>query len=275
MPIKGFSSSFSVPPVARTLVKRYPENGTIDGRRYKHRTRLTGTYTPPFSTESSQLSTYLLIHSHSWLAFPQSLALHAMSYRSWTPAAYGHGSAPSVRPQPDPWTASGSPAPILPGAPYMSTVSLPHPNSSSPHYASAHYDLPTGAPRILALNPLLSYSVTPPIYFNVLQDMRSIRLRSGCSPSSLQDPALNRPVTCLCIRLASYPFWSIEVSNPHGVTVLDVLLRIREALHRGVSPQEATGVKRVDFLGPNVFFAGLSPSMDGPGRWDVHFVPTA
>ncbi|KAI6040835.1 hypothetical protein EDC04DRAFT_2672836 [Pisolithus marmoratus] len=220
-----------------------------------------------------------------------------MSYRSWTPAAYGHGSAPSVRPQPDPWTASGSPAPILPGAPYMSTVSLPHPNSSSPHYASAHYDLPTGAPRILALNPLLSYSVTPPIYFNVLQDMRSIRLRSGCSPSSLQDPALNRPVTCLCIRLASYPFWSIEVSNPHGVTVLDVLLRIREALHRGVSPQEATvshtaseyfrartrtdpreyaqGVKRVDFLGPNVFFAGLSPSMDGPGRWDVHFVPTA
>ncbi|KAI6161136.1 hypothetical protein EDD17DRAFT_1590135 [Pisolithus thermaeus] len=191
-----------------------------------------------------------------------------MSYRSWTPAPY------SVHAQADPWTASGSPAPMLPGAPPMNTVSLPHPNSS-PRYGSVHYDPPTGAPRILALNPLLSYSGIPPIYFNVLQDVRSIRLRNGCSPSSLQQPALNRPVMCLCIRFAGYPFWSIEVSNPHGVTVLDVLLRIREALLRGVSPQEATGVKRIDFLGPNVFFAGLSPSMDGQNRWDAHFVPTA
>ncbi|KIO08708.1 hypothetical protein M404DRAFT_63127, partial [Pisolithus tinctorius Marx 270] len=146
---------------------------------------------------------------------------------------------------------------------------------------------------ILALNPLLSYSGIPPIYFNVLQDVRYIRLRNGCSPSSLLEPVLNRPVTCLCIRFAHYPCWSIEVSNPRGVTVTDVLVRIREALYRGVSPQEATvsstaseyfrartradpreyaqGVKRVDLLGPNVFFAGLSPSLDGQNRWDVHF----
>ncbi|KAI5989590.1 hypothetical protein EDD15DRAFT_2284296 [Pisolithus albus] len=158
-------------------------------------------------------------------------------------------------------------------------------------------DIPAGAPRILALNPLLSYSSMPPIYFNVLHDVRSIRLRNGCSPSSLQQPALNQPVMCICIRFADHPYWSIEVSNPRGVTVLDVLLKIREALQRGVSPQEATvshtvseyfrartradpreyaqGVKRVDFLGPKVFFAGLSPSMDGQNRWDAHFVPTA
>lgn len=184
-----------------------------------------------------------------------------MSYRSCTPAQYGRS---SVR----------TPAPMLPGAPHMHTVSLPHPNSS-PHYGSGHYDIPAGAPRILALNPLLSYSSMPPIYFNVLHDVRSIRLRNGCSPSSLQQPALNQPVMCICIRFADHPYWSIEVSNPRGVTVLDVLLKIREALQRGVSPQEATGVKRVDFLGPKVFFAGLSPSMDGQNRWDAHFVPTA
>ncbi|KAI6000311.1 hypothetical protein F5J12DRAFT_845226 [Pisolithus orientalis] len=216
-----------------------------------------------------------------------------MSYGYFTPTAYGHGSATSVRTQ---GAASASPARVLPGAPRVNTVSLPHPNSS-PYYSPTHYDPPTGAPGILALNPLLSYSGIPPIYFNVLQDVRYIRLRNGCSPSSLLEPVLNRPVTCLCIRFAHYPCWSIEVSNPRGVTVTDVLVRIREALHRGVSPQEATvsstaseyfrartradpreyaqGVKRVDLLGPNVFFAGLSPSLDGQNRWDVHFVSTA
>lgn len=194
-----------------------------------------------------------------------------MSYGYLTPTAYGHGSATSVRTQ---GAASASPARVLPGAPRVNTVSLPHPNSS-PYYSPTHYDPPTGAPGILALNPLLSYSGIPPIYFNVLQDVRYIRLRNGCSPSSLLEPVLNRPVTCLCIRFAHYPCWSIEVSNPRGVTVTDVLVRIREALYRGVSPQEATGVKRVDLLGPNVFFAGLSPSLDGQNRWDVHFVSTA
>lgn len=216
-----------------------------------------------------------------------------MSYGYFTPTAYGHGSATSVRTQ---GAASASPARVLPGAPRVNTVSLPHPNSS-PYYSPTHYDPPTGAPGILALNPLLSYSGIPPIYFNVLQDVRYIRLRNGCSPSSLLEPVLNRPVTCLCIRFAHYPCWSIEVSNPRGVTVTDVLVRIREALYRGVSPQEATvsstaseyfrartradpreyaqGVKRVDLLGPNVFFAGLSPSLDGQNHWDVHFVSTA
>lgn len=237
-------------------------------------------------TKSSQLTS---THSLSYLldSFKISASPYTMSYGSSTPAQYGRDSG----------HASGSPAPMLPGAPRVNTVSLPHPNSS-PHDGSAgQYDLPVGAPRILALNPLLSYASVPPIYFNVLHDVRSIRLRNGCPPSSLQQPALNQPVTCIRIRFANHPFGSIEVSNPHGVTVLDVLLKIREALHRGVSPQEATishtvseyfrartradpseyaqGVKRVDFLGSNVFFAGLSPSMDGQNRWDAHFVPTA
>lgn len=86
------------------------------------------------------------------------------------------------------------------------------------------------------------------------------------------------------------------------MSVYDVLVRIRDVLDRSVSPTEmgamvstftvsaseysrartradprefAQGVKRIDFLGPNVFFAGLSRSMDGQDRWEVRFVPRA
>lgn len=82
------------------------------------------------------------------------------------------------------------------------------------------------------------------------------------------------------------------------MTVRDVLIRIRDVLNRSVSSTEmssvvsptvasaseyfrartyadprefAQGVKRIDFLGPNVLFAGLSRSMDGRDRWEVRF----
>ncbi|KIJ59990.1 hypothetical protein HYDPIDRAFT_117902 [Hydnomerulius pinastri MD-312] len=97
--------------------------------------------------------------------------------------------------------------------------------------------------------------------------------------------------------MPEFPSWPIEVVNARGVTVSDVLVRIRDVLNRSVSPMEtavsgiaseyfrartradprefAQGVKRMDFLGPNVFFLGLSRAYDGQDRWDVHFSSSA
>ncbi|KAG6332791.1 hypothetical protein ID866_6293 [Astraeus odoratus] len=81
--------------------------------------------------------------------------------------------------------------------------------------------------------------------------------------------------------------------NPRGITVYDVLVKIREAVNRSISPQEiaanpaapdyfrartsadpreyAQGVKRIDLLGQHVFFAGLSPSRESSNCWHAHF----
>jgi len=155
----------------------------------------------------------------------------------------------------------------------------------------------SATPHILALNPLLSYTGRPPVYFNVSQHIQHLRLSHGCPPALLQAHALNHPSTQLHIHFPAFPHWSIEVTNSRGVTVYDVLVRIHETLNRSVSPQEALvnplaseyfrartstdpreyaqGAKRVDCLGPNVFFAGLSQSRDVPNHWDVHFCPNA
>lgn len=99
----------------------------------------------------------------------------------------------------------------------------------------------------------------------------------------------------MTIAIFELPAWSIEVINPHGITVNDVLLKIRELLNRSVGSHEmrgpshavaidsfwarsradprehAQGVKRIDFLGPKIFFAGLSKARDGSDSWDLHF----
>lgn len=233
-----------------------------------------------------------------------------MSYKSWTPPASWASACGSI--QPNHWISSPAPTP---GAPHIHTVSLPHPNST-PHHHSSHCmlpyisacvssdrsyagDMPSGysTPHILALNPLLSYAGRPPLYFNISQDIQHIRLLPGCSPALLQAHAINHFSTQLHIRFPGFPYWSVEVTNPRGVTVHDVLVRIRETLNRSVSPQEASvsplaseyfrarthadpreyaqGVKRIDMLGQNVYFAGLSQSRDGPNHWDVHFCRNA
>lgn len=155
--------------------------------------------------------------------------------------------------------------------------------------------------RILSLNPLLSWTGAPPLYYNVTRDVQCIQLRPGC-PNLLQEPAVHPARTLLVLSIPSLPLWStIEVRNDYGVRACDVLARIRDILNRSVSPTEmgtmvsiyaaaseyfrartladprefAQGVKRIDFLGPNVFFAGLSRSRDGQDRWEVLFVPKA
>ena len=155
--------------------------------------------------------------------------------------------------------------------------------------------------RILSLNPLLSWTSVPPLYYNVARDVQCIQLRPGC-PNLLQEPAVYPASTLLVLSIPSLPLWAtVEVRNNHGVRACDVLARIRDVLNRSVSPTEmgamvsisaaaseyfrarthadprefAQGVKRIDFLGPNVFFAGLTRSRDGRDRWEVHFVPRA
>ena len=242
-----------------------------------------------------------------------SLLTHSMhpQYKSWTSHSRS-SSAPSY--------PTSSPGP-MPSAPHLRTVSLPHPNSA-PHHASSssgcmsyptsfHMVVLTSLPdqtssagpsSIVSLNPILSWTGTPPLYYNITRDVQCIQLRPGCPPNLLQEPAVHPARTVLVLSIPSLPPWSmIEVRNEHGVSAYDVLARIRDVLNRSVSAAEmgamvsisavaseyfrvrtqtdprefAQGVKRIDFLGPNVFFAGLSPSRDGQGRWEVHFVPMA
>ncbi|KAH0826777.1 hypothetical protein J3R83DRAFT_5192 [Lanmaoa asiatica] len=211
----------------------------------------------------------------------------------WTSRSSSH-SAPS-----HPTTSPGP----MPGAPHLHTVSLPHPNSA-PHHASSsssqHHSSFEGSSRILALNPLLSWTGVPALYYDLTRDVQCIQLRPGCPPNLIHEPAVHPCCTHLVLSVPSLPLWStIEVRNSRGVTVYDVLARIRDVLNRSVSSTEmgtlvsisatateyfrartradprefAQGVKRIDFLGQNVFFAGLLRSTDGRDRWVVHLVP--
>ncbi|KAF8124523.1 hypothetical protein EV363DRAFT_703992 [Boletus edulis] len=192
-------------------------------------------------------------------------------YKSWTSRSSTH-SAPSY--------PTASPGP-MPGAPQLRTVSLPHPNST-PYPASSsssHHPSSFESPScVISVNPLLSWTGVPQLYYNVTRDVQCIQFKQGCTPNLLQQPAVHPARTFLVLSIPSLPPWStFEVRNERGVSAYDVLVRIRDVLNRSVSPAEmgAMGMKRIDFLGPNVFFAGLSMSRDGQDRWEVHFVPRA
>lgn len=114
----------------------------------------------------------------------------------------------------------------------------------------------------------------------------------------LQELAVQPPVSHMIITVTvpELPAWTIEVVNPRGVTVNNVLAMIRETLNRSVASHEmqrssravnaaidsfrarsradphehAQGVKRVDFLSPKVFFTGLSRARDGSDSWEIH-----
>lgn len=113
----------------------------------------------------------------------------------------------------------------------------------------------------------------------------------------LQELAVQPPVSHMIITIPELPAWVIEVVNPRGITVNNVLAMIRETLNQSVAsheiqrssravnaaidssrarsradPREHTqGVKRVDFLGPKVFFTGLARARDGSDSWEIHF----
>lgn len=101
----------------------------------------------------------------------------------------------------------------------------------------------------------------------------------------------------MTIAIFEFPSWSTKVTTPQdrAITVNDVLFKIRELLDRSVESYEmrwpsyavaldhfrartrtnpyehAQGVKRIDFLGSKVLFAGLTIARDGSDSWDVHF----
>lgn len=149
---------------------------------------------------------------------------------------------------------------------------------------------------MMVLHPLLSRG--PNMMFNITLDLAFVQLRPGCPPTRLWELAVQPNVSRMSITISGLPAWTIEVVNPHGVTVNDVLLKIRETLNRGVSSHEmqmqpphaasaaidsfrarsradqrehAQGVKRLDFLSPKIFFFGLTRARDGSDSWNIHF----
>ncbi|OAX34420.1 hypothetical protein K503DRAFT_859221 [Rhizopogon vinicolor AM-OR11-026] len=201
-----------------------------------------------------------------------------------------------------------SPSPPTPNAPHIHTVSLPVSITNAPHlhtvllphpYAASHQSpvsyqhSSTSHPSLMVLHPLLSRG--PNLMFNVTRDLAYVQLRPDCLPTMLQEPAVHPPVFHMTIAIFELHTWSIEVMNPRCITVHDVLLRIREQLNRSAAAHEmrnpshavamdsfrarcradprehAQGVKRVDFLGPKVFFNGLTRARDGSDSWDLHF----
>jgi hypothetical protein len=107
-------------------------------------------------------------------------------------------------------------------------------------------------------------------------------------------------ITLVDLNFPAFPKWSLQVSNPMGVTVYDVLIKIYEMLHHRVGKDEFAafppqlqnnassafnfrvsrdptehvhGIKRIDVVYPNIFFVGLALAADGY-RWDVHLSTT-
>ncbi|KAG1731556.1 hypothetical protein EDB19DRAFT_1912465 [Suillus lakei] len=193
------------------------------------------------------------------------------------------------------WSAlPASPLPI-PNTPLLHPVSLPHPNAASHQSPMSYQHSSTSHSSFIVLHSLLSYG--PNLRFNITRDLAHVQLRPGCPPNTLQELAVQPPVSRMIITVPELPAWMIEVVNPRGVTVNDVLAKICETLNRSVAPHEmqrssravnaaidsfrarsradpcehAQGVKRVDFLGPKVFFAGLARTRDGSDSWEIHF----
>ncbi|KAG2129820.1 uncharacterized protein EDB93DRAFT_1234339 [Suillus bovinus] len=215
------------------------------------------------------------------------------SHKSW-------GSASPASPPPIPTTPYlhpvSLPVPIT-NAPHLHTVSLPHPNAH-PHQPPMSYQhSSTTHSSMIVLHPLLSRG--PNMMFNITLDLARVQLRPDCPPTRIWEFAVQPTVSRMTITIPEFPTWIIEVVNPHGITVNDVLLNIRETLNRSVTSHEmqmhgpshaasvaidsfrarsradprehALGVKRFDFLGPKIFFVGLTRARDGSDSWNIHF----
>jgi len=188
------------------------------------------------------------------------------------------------------------PIPIT-NAPHLHTVSLPHPNAHLHQPPVPYQHSSTTHSSMIVLHPLLSRG--PNIMFNITRDLACIQLRPDCPPNRIWEFAVQPTVSRMTIIISELPAWIIEVMNPHGITVNDVLHKIWETLNRGVASHEmqmhrpshavnaavesfrarsradqrehALGVKRLDFLGPRIFFVGLSIARDGSDSWNIHF----
>lgn len=226
------------------------------------------------------------------IGFPASSSHHAG--RSWA----AHGAQPGSTSQASQghWSAPPpSPLSQIPNTPLLHPISLPHPNAASHQSPMSHQHPSTSHSSFIVLHSLLSYG--PNLRFNVTRDLAHVQLRPDCPPTMLQQLAVQPPVSHMIITVPELPAWIIEVVNPRGVTVNNVLAMICETLNQSVASHEmqrssravnaaidsfrgrsradprehAQGVKRVDFLGPKVFFAGLARARDGSDSWEIQF----
>ncbi|KAG2362295.1 hypothetical protein BDR07DRAFT_1057950 [Suillus spraguei] len=74
--------------------------------------------------------------------------------------------------------------------------------------------------------------------FNITLDLACVQLRPDCPPTRIWEFAIQPKVSRMIITISELPAWTIEVVNPHGITVNDVLLKISETLNRGVTSHE-------------------------------------
>jgi hypothetical protein len=144
---------------------------------------------------------------------------------------------------------------------------------------------------MIVLHSLLSYGPGPNLRFNVTRDIAEVQLRPSCEPAMLWESAIHPPVSHMTVTIPGIHASTTEVVNPRGVTVHDVLVKIREMLYRSdrssrsVSAIDSFRIKScadpreyvqcIDLLGPKVFFAGLTRARDGSDRWEIHFSQSA
>jgi hypothetical protein len=131
--------------------------------------------------------------------------------------------------------------------------------------------------------------------------MANLRFRPCFPPSAMHEHAVSTRSSRLCITVPGVPVWAVDVRNPTGVTVSDVLNNNYAFFHTSVGreeyssfpphiqstsadafsrrtlqnpPERAFGMKRLDLVFPNVFVVGLTRAMDGSDRWDLRLAPT-
>ncbi|OJA08774.1 hypothetical protein AZE42_01296 [Rhizopogon vesiculosus] len=196
-----------------------------------------------------------------------------MHYQIGSSSSHKSWAAHNMQPGPNSLALYGPPSAQTLNAPHIHTVALPHPNSTPRQYPMSYQHSSTPHSSMIVLHPLLSYG--PNLRFNVTRDIAEVQLRPGCSPAMLREPAIQPQVSHMIITIPGVS--TTEVMNPRGVTVNDVLIKIREMLYQSVSSHEmhrsshAGSVKGIDLLGPKVFFAGLTRARDGSDRWEIHF----
>ncbi|TDL20820.1 hypothetical protein BD410DRAFT_725144 [Rickenella mellea] len=164
----------------------------------------------------------------------------------------------------------------------------------------------------IALHAVLSFSpqsrqkgrTSPPLIWDLRLPPSTARAASHTHhivpPYYLSQPATSPPTPYIRIVSGVFPFdWRIDVQNPYGVTVGDVLDGISRGLRRGVTQREwaqtsrtqkarvadafyartlqsadprrehSQGVRRVDWLLKHTTFVGLTPSPEMPYTWTL------
>ncbi|TDL22711.1 hypothetical protein BD410DRAFT_722311 [Rickenella mellea] len=165
---------------------------------------------------------------------------------------------------------------------------------------------------LTALHALLSFSPTsqqnsrtlPPLIWDLKHPPATARPASDprhhVSPRLFAQHATSPPTQFFRITSGLFPYsWHIDIQNPHGVTVGDVLEGIFKFLRRGVDKYEfanasrtqsarvaesfyarvqrshdpryeqSQGVRRIDWLLKHTMFVGLTPSLDAPHTWTL------